>query len=898
MDNFEQSAPFPPFPRKDSPSPSRPSSPIPIPSSSPTTNPPPGFSSPADVLKRLGEPESGTTFTDAIASRQSLGQQEYGIFQSSTGSFQPLNLSRSGMTFPSFMMSTNPGTSFHQDNEKYMQLRKKKEKRAKKTEKNVKVVKKSEEVEGYEGEKSINEVLQSLGESTDEKKQKIRKTKEVKEKKEKKRKSVEKYSEEENKEDDEKDEVAEIEVVKNKPVVLRTGKEGTKNVQAPKNPVIESLQDFSQNVYLVTDGSEPRSLKLSESTESLNFVKVTGKKNKARKPKEEGVKFPRRSKEETGRPPPPAPVPPVGARERRSSPESRRTSNYSLRSRDVPLPGDSTPGSPAEWGAPARAQDQIRASDDIIKLQDDFALNTSQDFPALLPGAVDAPLSGAWGGNKPAAAAAWPRRPAPSDTKAVIDDACDTPPAVNGPVNESSTIGLANESAELTNGPVNKSTNGPVNKSANGHLNKSAPASKGPVNKPTAAAVIELVAANGPVDADAKGPFDPSTGHLESSAPVGQHIELYAVADPLAETAAANGGPIVVTKAVNGNDKAGVTILAASEPAVMDDELPGDQPCDINDAEQSKKCDKVDSGEEIPRQGDCGEEHSEEINNMAEAGEDEENRFYFDTRANPVVAEEQEEELSFGFEVNEDLVSFSLAGETTTPCTPLQSGQTTPQPSSPRPELDLVPIEDIDSAILSFSGPEITGQIQPMGVIPVSVPFGLMGSGIPPPFANFLPQMDPDMLETALCGDKSSAAVSPESGISSASPLSWQVEESPSTQGDWQEAQGDQQLSSSPPLQPGSYPRKQKREGRIILQEVNYSLVNWTRDPNNSRNWDNRGDNSLSDESGARELSDSGAEPEVCAGNYPEIVNFLQNNWAASARDKKIKVYGEKKNRR
>ena len=55
MDNFEQSAPFPPFPRKDSPSPSRPSSPIPIPSSSPTTNPPPGFSSPADVLKRYSE---------------------------------------------------------------------------------------------------------------------------------------------------------------------------------------------------------------------------------------------------------------------------------------------------------------------------------------------------------------------------------------------------------------------------------------------------------------------------------------------------------------------------------------------------------------------------------------------------------------------------------------------------------------------------------------------------------------------------------------------------------------------------------------------------------------------------------------------------------------------------
>ena len=34
------------------------------------------------------------------------------------------------------------------------------------------------------------------------------------------------------------------------------------------------------------------------------------------------------------------------------------------------------------------------------------------------------------------------------------------------------------------------------------------------------------------------------------------------------------------------------------------------------------------------------------------------------------------------------------------------------------------------------------------------------------------------------------------------------------------------------------------------------------------------------------------------APNYPEIVSFLQNHWNELSKDKKLKVYGDKKQRR
>jgi len=158
--------------------------------------------------------------------------------------------------------------------------------------------------------------------------------------------------------------------------------------------------------------------------------------------------------------------------------------------------------------------------------------------------------------------------------------------------------------------------------------------------------------------------------------------------------------------------------------------------------------------------------------------------------------------------------------------------------------------------------------------------------------------MSGPMLESALCQDNNSSAVSPESGISSASPLSWQVEESPSTHGDWSEGRTntlDQDLISSPPLQPGSYPRNKKREGRVILQEVNFSLQNWTRNAERNRSLKAYDNSVSSDESGARELSGySGGEGEECkAYNYIDIVGFLLQSWSDATRDTKHKVYDE-----
>ena len=62
------------------------------------------------------------------------------------------------------------------------------------------------------------------------------------------------------------------------------------------------------------------------------------------------------------------------------------------------------------------------------------------------------------------------------------------------------------------------------------------------------------------------------------------------------------------------------------------------------------------------------------------------------------------------------------------------------------------------------------------------------------------------MVNTDMAEDQEAetAAVSPESGISSASPLSWQVEDN---------IGGEDRSSSSPVLlQPGSYPRKNKKK--------------------------------------------------------------------------------------
>ena len=104
--------------------------------------------------------------------------------------------------------------------------------------------------------------------------------------------------------------------------------------------------------------------------------------------------------------------------------------------------------------------------------------------------------------------------------------------------------------------------------------------------------------------------------------------------------------------------------------------------------------------------------------------------------------------------MNEELISLSLAGNSTIPSTPLQSGYATPIPahfntpaavSAPcAPDSIFAPsflpasIESFDGAILCYGATE-AGHIQ-TGLISASPPFGLINgigiqnSGLPPPF--------------------------------------------------------------------------------------------------------------------------------------------------------------------
>merc|ERR1712106_279547 len=194
----------------------------------------------------------------------------------------------------------------------------KKQKRGSKKEKNVLNVFKAEDIEGHKGGEDLDSVLQSMGEKVEEKKAKVKKSREKiektkGEKRERSRRSVEKElegeEEEDKSEDNEKLVDDEIKVV---------GKVRNKFVE-------DDLMAFKDNFYLVTPEPGPltrhksrdclvgslESLPGMNSSPSMSFTKVTSKKHRTK-----------RSKEETGKPPP---GPSVS--------DSRRAA-YALRSRD------------------------------------------------------------------------------------------------------------------------------------------------------------------------------------------------------------------------------------------------------------------------------------------------------------------------------------------------------------------------------------------------------------------------------------------------------------------------------------------------------------------------------------------------------------------------------------
>jgi len=193
-----------------------------------------------------------------------------------------MNYGIPGCSYFGFNSLNQPTTIFTMpENEKYRKMMIKKQKRIKNKEKNVMNVYKAE---GKEFD--MESVLQSIGESVDEEnKSKVKKTKEKPEKtkpvKKDKKKSLENTSKDSDKEeDDEEEEEIEATVVE-------------KEVKTSRNKFVEDdLKSFKQNFYLVsTDQNKSReNLQGSEDSPQASFTKVTSKKNRVKKSKDEAAK--------------------------------------------------------------------------------------------------------------------------------------------------------------------------------------------------------------------------------------------------------------------------------------------------------------------------------------------------------------------------------------------------------------------------------------------------------------------------------------------------------------------------------------------------------------------------------------------------------------------------------
>jgi len=750
-----------PFPRIPSPTNVPENNDVEAPAPGHSTAPPPGFQQKKVItpvessIFNFGEQSVLITDKNPLASKQS--SSDVGVSDSAVVSASPSSLDNSNNYPFNFMehvsslqmsqMRTltmpSPTMSLPEMNEKTRDLNKRKQRRDRK-DKKVSGVIRSEEMEGYQGDKDVNELLASLGETLEEgKKQKVKKPKE--QRKDKKKRSVEKTSSsEEFKEELEQEEEE-----------TKEDQRTTTETDSTRNVVASNLQDFSKNFNLVySDNLEEASLRASEglnqSTESLNFVQVTGKK-KGRKVKDEGKKLKdyKRSKEDPGRPPPtPGGGTATTTRERRFSGENRRTSNYALRSRDVGVagPADETGGDAELTQQPDNATDTFPTFDII-----------PQEFPAL--SSISATPS--------SLAPVWSKRcPSTSDSKAVISrsstDASDINPA-----------GLSSPSDDCCDNTKPE-----------------------PSDSATTASPVP------PVDSGSQ--LSPADDVLDIEEGV-EEVDVYA----------------------------NLTVDNEQEAAALNPD--------------------------------------DELERLGIQDEDLEEKFEFDTRFNPVVipvtlTEQPSTEISFGFDVNEELVSHSVCEE----------GTGTPTLDTPGPDGSLA-IDTMDGAIISFGA---NG-----GVNGVPTPFGMVTD------ANYDPvvlQMNRDMLSTSLCREESVDAVSPESGISSASPRSWQ---SP------HHLDLDQSQASPSLQQPGSYPRTAKPQDQSMMQQVNDSLEKWSRssspdfpDRSVSSGWESRICASVEEEAGGREENVS---------NYSEIVSFLQNNWQAYSKEKKLKMSGgDKKQRR
>merc|ERR1712123_151218 len=718
-----------------------------------------------------------------------------------------LSPSRPGSGYPFLFTGHGPPLFSMQENEKYRKLMLKKQKRGSKKEKNVLNVFKAEDIEGHKGEEDLDSVLQSMGEKSERSRRSVEK-------------ELEGEEEEDKSEDNEKlvdDEIKVVDKVRNKFVE-------------------DDLMAFKDNFYLVTPEPGPltrhksrdclvgslESLPGMNSSPSMSFTKVTSKKHRTK-----------RSKEETGKPPP---GPAVS--------DSRRAA-YALRSRDPHSGGVAREqtASPTEQII-SRGEQNPPLSKKTLEVQSlesqNFPKLVKDDFPAL-PGL--GVVSGAL-----VLPSAWNRAVAKnSDNEEVTDDG-----------------NVLDNKVEIEN---HKDSN--------------------------ACEASDLKAV---INCDV--PSDSVCIDIEDSIDNIEDVE---------------------------EDRKDEDEDYVDEVTVTKTDIYADLTNFPNDAEV-----KIDDEEDVVST-------KVNIDNIeVVTSEDEFNRRKADNSAPVVIFSENDQdwtsaEFTFGFDVNEDLVAncASLPMETSHP----------PQHmwSMPGP---LTSIDTMDGAILSFGGPDSLRMIVPVAV-GVPVPVSGMGEHLPPlpfyphqfpngvipPFRaygmSFGHQMAPqgvihhpyheeelELVEKGV-GDnaREDHTISPETGISSASPLSWQPDSSPSLPA------------------PGSYPlpREAGRDNPAplpLVSQVSQSLSNWqghsvhsdssesdrsspapgwatqveieedkVADAATKERSDKTNDSGMASENSNSLLEKDLKDSKLEKFNLGEIVSFISSSWSSVSQDSSVSVF-------
>eukprot|EP00092_Neocalanus_flemingeri_P008897 GFUD01009572.1.p1 GENE.GFUD01009572.1~~GFUD01009572.1.p1 ORF type:complete len:955 (+),score=275.94 GFUD01009572.1:1124-3988(+) len=797
--------------------------------------------------------------------------------------------------YPFLFTGQHPPIFSMQENEKYRKLMLKKQKRVSKKEKNVLNVFKAEDIEGHKGEEDLNSVLQSMGEKVEEKKVKVKKPREKIEKaktdkRERGKRSVEKelgdYKEEE-----EEEIVEEME---------KQEEENLKPVNKARNKFVdEDLVAFKNNFYLVTPEPGPLARHksrecLSGSVESLpglnsspqmSFTKVTNKKHRTK-----------RSKEETGKPPPGPAAPP-----------DARRAGYALRSRDTNTGGvvREQAGSPTE-SVISQGESNTHSTRQVLETQlslesQNFPKLEKDDFPAL-PGGKGRKEKSEVSLNN-ALPSAWAR---------VVTKASDNIVTIESSVDREVTKASDNiVTIENSFSKDDAFTNGDI-------VTESSKLLRSDIEKED---FEDLVKASNAVNAsDDMAVIDCD---VPSVSPDHDGSETDIKPDSVAASEMKDRG------------ESGDEQVSANTTNIYADltNFPNNGDADL-EKDVASVADEIENIEVI-------------------TSEDEFNRRKADNSAPVVIFSENDQdwtsaEFTFGFDVNEELLvnsSTLTSMETSHAMTPHQQPhQMWTMSGMPGPMAPLTPIDTVDGAILSFGGPD---PMRPLIVgVPVGVPvpvgdlpnmpplpfYSQFANGVlPPPFPAYglsythqLPQQGAVIHhhqfhedEPELDGEKGGVhdqngedqTISPESGISSASPLSWQPDSSPSLPA------------------PGSYPhpRDGGRDGPApLVSHVSQSLSSWqghcsvhSESSNSSRSspapgWATQVDIEDDIQSGKvmRELdtdktNDSGLASENSNSllekdlkqknaekfNLGEIVNFISSSWSSVSQDSSVAVF-------